>query len=274
MIFLDGKMVEADAVLMESLAPGVVEGKGVFETMKVYQGRILFLQEHLVRMQRGLKLYGLRQPYSLEKIKKYFYIVIQRNGLKNARIRISVWRKEGRDQKHMAIVAQATPIILGARYRKGITAMITLLPRPKTHFSHIKSLDYRIFREAFIEAKAKGYDEAILLNNREELVEGATSNIFFIKKGTLHTPATRCGCLNGITRNRVLQCAKKLGISSRIVFAHKSELFNAEEAFITNSLLGVMPLTRVDSKKIGTQRAGKITMRVLNAYQKFQISGS
>jgi len=272
MLFLDGQIVKANRMLLEMLTPGISERKGVFETMKVCGERILFLQEHFVRMQRGLHLYDIKQPYSLKKIEKYLYQIIQKNSLKNARIRLSIWR-QGSKRCHMAIAAQSVPTISKIQYQKGIAAIVSSIPRLKTRFSHIKSLDYQIFRKALIEAKAKGYEEAILLNTQGEIVEGATSNIFFIHKCVLYTPAVRCGCLNGITRYFVLQCAKKLKIPFRVVCVNKKQLFDAEEVFLTNSLFGIMPLTRVDNQKIGSQRMGKITEKLLNGYQKLQISG-
>jgi len=304
LIFLDGKWVNAKTALLESLTPGVVEGKGVFETMRVEQGRILVLEEHFERLQRGCRLYEIKLPYALKKIKALLDEVIVRNSLKNARIRLSVWRqstsnalisggakraeehyssmfehvqppqKSGRRENHIAIVAQGIKEISSRQYQRGFHAMISSVYRPKTRFAYIKSLDYHVFRQALKEARGKGFEEAIVLNSQKEIVEGATTNIFFVKKNILYTPAIRCGCLNGITRQQVILCARQLGIPCQRVFAEAAQLLKAKEAFVTNSLLGVMPLTRVNQKAIGSGKIGKVTKQLLKKYwENLKISG-
>ena len=166
----------------------------------------------------------------------------------------------------IAIVGEESKGYSPGRYSKGFKVIVSKTRRPKTRFSHIKSMDYGCFRKAFIEAKEKGCDEAILLNNRNELVEGSRTNIFFVKKGILYTPATHCGCLNGITRRIVLRLARQMDIPCKSVIADVSVLRQADEAFVTNAVMGVMPLTVVEGQAIGRKGAGPVTKKLLNAY--------
>jgi len=264
-IFLDGEMVKARPRLIESLVPGIVQGKGVFETMRLFNGTIFMLEEHLGRLFRGLKTFKIQPPYSKGKLKQYLYQTIKMNTLKEARIRLAVWKTDQR--LHIAIVCQNIGKRSDAKYKEGFKAILTDVQRNKTRYSNIKSMDYSCFRTAFQKAQEEGCDEAILLNNRRELVEGSRTNIFYIKDQMLFTPAVKCGCLSGITRKIVIQCARRLKITCRAVAADIGDLLKSDEAFVTNSLIGVMPLTVIDGKMIGRGKMGPLTQKILQTYQ-------
>lgn len=264
-LFLDGRMIRASDKLVESLTPGVVQGKGVFETMRVCGGAIFALEAHMIRLLQGLKTLNMRMPCSRKQLKKYLDRVIRVNHFKEARLRLAVW-KEGRSLR-LTIVGQDTVGYSAHKYKKGFKAVISDIQRKKTRFSHIKSMDYGCFRQAFMEARRRKCDEAILLNNCKEIVEGSRTNVFLIKKGVLYTPATRCGCLNGITRQIVISLARQMNISCRAVAVDVRRLQQADEAFVTNSLMGIMPLTVVAGKEIGRGEAGPLTQKLLRAYR-------
>jgi len=264
-IFLDGRMVKADKARLKSLSPGIVSGRGVFETMRLCQGRIFALEDHLSRMSRGLGLFKFRVPYPKKRMKEYLYQTARRNHLGDARVRLAAW-KEGK-RFRISVVCEARPAPSRDKYEQGFTAAVSEIRRNKTKFSHIKSIDYHPFRQALLKARSKGCDEAILLNNRGQLVEGATTNIFFVKNKVLYTPAVRCGCLNGITRQIIIKCAREAGISCKAVMVGITRLRSADEAFLTNSLMGVMPLTVLDGRFIGNGKIGQVTGMLLNAYR-------
>lgn len=264
-LFLDGKIVKATAALLHATTPGVVKGQGVFETMRVARGKVADLDEHLARLSRGLRLLKMRAPYSKDKLARCLGRTLAANGLRRARIRLAVW-KEGR---RVRIAIACRPLIgyTDRQYKKGFKAVVSEIKRRKTRFAHIKSLDYGIFRRAFLEAKRVGCDEAVLLNSRREIVEGSRTNIFFVKRGILYTPAVKCGALNGITRRQVIRCARKEKIPCRAVAADVRKLLGADEAFVTNSLIGVMPLTVVAGRPVASGRAGPVTRKLLRAYR-------
>ncbi len=264
-IFLDGRMVEVGAKIVDALAPGVVSGRGVFETMRVHQAKISLLEDHLTRLSKGLKILRVRAPYSKKQLRQYLNRVVRVNHFKEARLRLAVWKEQKRTR--IAIVGQAFKGYSRNQYDKGFKAVISSIRRPKTRFSHIKSMDYGCFRRAFMEAKKKKYDEAILLNSRKEIVEGSRTNVFFIKGDVLYTPATHCGCLNGITRQAIIRSARQLHVSCKPIAAGVQRLVHADEAFVTNSLLGVMPLTSLGGKQIGRGKAGPLTQKLLSIYR-------
>ena len=135
-------------------------------------------------------------------------------------------------------------------------------------------MDYGLFREELLKARNSGYDEVVFLNKHGQLVEGATTNLFFVKNNILFTPAVACGCLNGITRQIIKQCASQAGIRCRPIRAGVSRLAQADEAFLTNSVIGVMPLTQLNGYWIGGGQTGPITFRLLQAYQEFLIKSA
>jgi len=263
-IFLDGKIVKAGPGMIEGLAPGNVGGIGVFETMRADGDAIFALDRHLDRLFRGLKVLRIRSPYSREEWRRNLARILKDNALKSARVRLAVWKERARVR--IAIVCQDSPRFINGQYIKGFKAAISGVRRPRSRYSHIKSMDYRIFRLAYQEARRQGYDEAILLNNRGEIVEGSRTNVFFVEKGVLCTPKISCGCLNGITRQIVLESARALGIPCRTDRANARQLATAQEAFLTNSLIGVMPLTGLNGRLIGRGKAGDLTRRIMDAY--------
>ena len=116
-IFLDGDMVRADQDFVESLLPGVISTKGVFETMRVHEDKILFLQQHLRRMFRGLKLYGLVMPYPVKKLTQYLYQTVQKNNLRKARVRLAIWQQNGRLRTSIVCQPQRGPFPI--HYQQG-----------------------------------------------------------------------------------------------------------------------------------------------------------
>lgn len=264
-IFLDGRMVKAEETLIESLAPGIVEGDGVFETMRVINGTIFALDGHFDRLLRGLKAYRIRSPYSREKWAYYLYRTIRMNALKDAAIRLAVWKEKKR--LRIAIVCRDIGAAGPRHGFKGYRVLISSIVRKKTRFAHVKSMDYCLFRRAFEEARRKGYDEAILLNSSGEIVEGSRSNVFFVKSGVLYTPKIVCGCLNGITRQLVIRLAGQLKIPVKRVLAVSRQIVQADEAFLTNSLIGVKPVVAVNRKAIGKGKAGPLTEKLISGYE-------
>lgn len=258
-IWLDGKWIEAKPSLLQSLTPGVLKAKGVFETMRVREGKVVLLAAHLKRMSRGLKVLNLPRPGSFAAIRQNIRQVLEADCLKEARVRLMVWQKGGR--LHHAIMAEPFQPPAARQYVKGFKVMLTNGHRRKTPVP-IKSLDYRIFRKSLQKARSAGFDEALLLNSKSELVEGSRTNIFLVKDNCLFTPPVESGCLPGVTRQVVLERARRLKLRCVAKTLNAQDLFEADEAFLTNALIGIMPLTRLGPRKIATGKPGPITLRL------------
>ncbi len=265
-IWLDGKWVEAKPSLLQSLTPGVLKSKGVFETMRVANGKVVLLDVHLKRMSRGLKVLDLTRPKSLFTIRGQISQLLKVNRLKNARARLMVWQKAGR--VHCAIICEPIKPLTARQHSKGFKGMLVNEHRRKTSVP-IKSLDYAIFRDSLQKARAAGFDEALFLNRKGDLAEGSRTNIFLVKDKVLCTPPITSGCLPGVTRQAVLERARKLKLRCATKPLKAQDLFEADEAFLTNALIGIMPLTGLDKQQIGTGKPGPVTLRLREAYDRF-----
>jgi len=267
-LFLDGFMIPTSKSFLDSLSPGVLPGRGVFETMRSYGGKIFLLEEHLSRLRRGLRLLSVKMPVSAEKIRKHLYLTLNANGLRDARLRLTVWEQKGNPR--ISIAALPYRPYPREKYEEGFKAVIADVRRnEKSKFSRIKSIHYLPLAIALRRAEAKGNDETIFLNRRGFLCEGSRSNIFYVKDGVLLTPDLSCGCLDGVTRKIVLKIARNLKIKYKEVCALPENLTCADEAFLTNSLLEIMPLTFLQGVMIGKGRIGEITSKLLSSYRSF-----
>lgn len=258
-LWLDGKLVEAKPSSLKSLTPGILKAKGVFETMRACRGQVALLGSHLKRMSRSLKVLKLASPASVSTIPEHIARLLKVNRLKNARVRVMVWQKNGR--AHVAILCEPLKSPSVRQYREGFQGMLTNGHRRNTS-EPVKSLDYGIFREGLRKARAAGFDEALFLNYKGELVEGSRTNIFLVKDNCLFTPPIESGCLPGVTRQAVLTRARRLKLRCAAKTLKAQDLFEADEAFVTNALIGIMPLTRLGQKKIATGKPGPITRRL------------
>jgi len=154
-------------------------------------------------------------------------------------------------------------------YEKGFRAVVSSIRRnSQSPLSRLKSANYLENMLAKQQARAAGVDEAICLNEKGLLAEASMSNIFLVDDGILRTPGEESGILPGITREVVLELASQLGINTFEQDISLDELFQAQEAFLTNSLMEIMPLTEIDGKPVGSGEPESVTRRLMASYKK------
>ncbi|HLF19011.1 MAG TPA: aminotransferase class IV [Candidatus Omnitrophota bacterium] len=264
-IYLNKNYIKVDGATFEALLPGNLEGEGAFETMRSYDGKIFAFDDHMKRLKRGLKHFHMIIPLSGKQILWVINELSRRNKLKNARVRVIVWRHN--NQKFISISCQPLKLPSSKKYKTGFNVMTARYGRSRQGKSDVKSIDYRMLRKIFREAQSKGFDEAVLLNGKGEIVEGTRTNVFFVHNGRLYTPALGCGCLNGITRQKVIQCARSRKIPVKAARAPLKQLMSCDEAFLTGSTLEVMPVRSVDGRPIGKGKTKKFTQAIQSAYR-------
>lgn len=258
-IVLNSKLIRAAQGLQDELTPGIIDRKGVFETAGVHDGKIFAWDEHVVRLKKGLKLLKIVMPqtekYFLEASRK----VIHKNKMNDCNLRISVWK----DTKiNFAVAARRRQKISAKEFQNGFKAAISPHIHPKRQFSSVKSLEYSLFRKAFIAAKEKKCDEAILINGSKNVVEGSRTNLFLVKNGRIITPPVSSGCLNGVARNYIIALCRELKNPCDVKNFKVEDLMNADEVFCTNSSLGLMPITAIDHQKIKQGKIGPISYQL------------
>jgi branched-subunit amino acid aminotransferase/4-amino-4-deoxychorismate lyase len=234
-IFLDGKYFKVSPQIIEAFTPGIFKAKGVFETMQGQKGEALDTALHLKRLRAGLKILGIKTPSINPSVLKE---VLRRNHQARGRVRLIVWRAG----KQTHVLAAALPYKIPTKkiYR---VCLIKTNRSANDRLADLKSLDYELFARANTQARAQGFDEALLLNRSGIIFEASRANIFWIKDKILYTPPLSSGCLNGITRQQVIKHAKNLKISVKERNLTPEILKKSDAAFLTNSLIGIKPIS-------------------------------
>ena len=265
-VYLDNKIVSQSKGLIPGFDEGFLVGQGLFETMRCYEGKIFSLERHLRRLIKSCPVLDIEAP-SRERLEKAVLSVIQRNHLTNASLRLNVSKKK--EGSCVFVFARRLSLPSLAQYKKGFSVALYEDERiGLSILNGVKSLNHYFYSRLSHRARREGYDEALFLNCRGEVVEGSRTNIFLVKGHKISTPGFSCGCLPGVTRAIVIELLKRLKIpvTERKVFPQ--ELIRQDELFMTNSLIEVMPVTRLEKQPVGTGRAGRVTKEIMAAYKK------
>jgi len=274
-IYYDSKFLKESEVHLSPFNRGFNFGDGVFETIRVYSGMVFRLEEHIQRLFKGLEVLGIENGSDISSIGKAVKGLIRENGLSDACIKITAFREEcpGLDPVPGSKVCFLIVSSLFDHKRKrklegGITAGIVSIRRNQTSpHVFIKSLNFLENILGRREAHKRGFDEAIFLNNLEIVTEGSISNIFIVKDSVLFTSPADVGILKGITRDVVLEIAGDEGVKCCEEPFKTEDIFAADEAFMTNSLMEIMPLSIVEGRKIGEEFPGKTTVDLMRIYR-------
>ena len=270
-VFLNGRFVERGEAAAPALDRGLLYGYGLFETMRSYGARVFRLEEHYRRLVEGAAVLDLPPAFTLDDLRVAIDALLERNGLADAYLRLTVTAgpapDDGGASPSILLVARPLSGYPPALYRRGTAAVTGSSRRNEASpLSRIKSLNYLDNLLAREEARHKGADEAILLNTRGLVAEGGASNLFLVSGGRLLTPGLDSGALPGITRAAVLELAPAAGLPCAECDVEAATLAGAAEAFLTNSIMGVMPLTRLDGRPIGSGRPGPVTGAIRRLY--------
>lgn len=276
-IYLNGKLVPEEKALVSVFDHGFLYGDGIYETMRAYRGIVFLIDEHIKRLFRSGNLIRLKIPQSEEEIKKSIYRTLKKNNLKDAYIRLSISRGSGEIGLDPELCKEPTFVIITKRfkeypeelYRKGVTVSIVNTRRnaPEALNPKIKSLNFLNNILAKIEAKEAGTYEAIMLNYRGYLTEGTITNIFFVKRGSIFTPSIEAGILDGITRDLIIRVAERNGKNVKEGLYTPEDLYSADEAFITNTTLEILPVIKIDKNVIGKGIPGSVTKDLHRRYR-------
>ena len=276
--YLNGQFVDEACATVSVFDRGFLYGDGVFETMRTYDGRIAWPEQHLERLFQSAEMINLYIQQSRCTFKKILHTLIKRNKLSNAIIRLTLTRGIGLasleirpDIPHTTVItARPYQPFPSTYYSEGVAlAIVTIQRIPIASVPpRIKSLNFLNNILAKEEATQKGMFDGIMLNQHNQLTEATTSNLFLVSGGELFTPAVTCGILEGITRNVVLSLAQSNKIACHQQPLAVDKLYAADECFLTNTSMGLMPVTRVDGHVIGTGRPGKLTTYLQQVFQR------
>jgi branched-chain amino acid aminotransferase len=281
-IYLNGRLIPRFEAKLSPFDHGFLYGYGLFETMRAYNGRIFRLDSHITRLRCSAESIGLVHSIlttdeGKQSLKAACMATLEENELKDARVRLTVSAGEGDITPDPGTCSSPTVLITARnlvpsppeKYETGFKAAVSFLRRnSQSPLSRLKSTCYMENVLARMAAKAAGYDEAIFLNEQGYLAEGSTTNIFLVSHGELVTPSFESGVLPGITRDAVLEIARTSNIKATERWVELNELIEAEESFLTNSVLELMPLVSIEGRPVGSGKPGKLTRDLLFAYRK------
>jgi branched-chain amino acid aminotransferase group I len=270
-VFLNGRFVERREAAVPALDRGLLYGYGLFETMRSYGGRVFRLEGHYRRLSEGAAVLDLPPALTLDELRATVDALLESNGLADAYLRLTISAgpapDDGGASPSVLLVARPLSGYPPDLYQRGMAAVTSATRRNEASpLSRVKSLNYLDNLLAREEARRKGADEAILLNTRGFAAEGSASNVFLVSDGRLLTPGLDSGVLPGITRAAVLELAQEAGIACAEGEVEATTLAGAAEAFLTNSIMGVMPLTRLDGRAVGGGGPGPTTRAIRHLY--------
>ncbi|MBE3569128.1 MAG: aminodeoxychorismate lyase [Bacillales bacterium] len=274
-VYLNGHFVEKEKAMISPFDHGYLYGLGVFETIPTYSSHPFLLDDHLERLNEGLKELRIRTSITRKKALDIIQELCRRNGLPDSSVRLNV--SAGLGEMGMQIEPYHRPTILVfQRPLKPLQAMrekeavLLTLPRntPETG-KRLKSHHFLNNVAAKWEMGKSVEQEGIFLTKEGHLAEGIVSNLFWIKDGTIFTPCLQTGILDGITRRFIIELAQRLHIPVQEGYFFPEELDHAEEVFLTNSIIEIAPIRNIGERFYpGTQ--GKYVRTLWEEYERYR----
>ncbi len=281
-IYVNGRMVPKNQAMVSVYDHGLLYGDGVFEGIRIYKGQIFKCGQHMDRLWRCAEMIRLRIPVSRDDMVTIMRDCVEANNLKDGYIRLVVTRGFGTlglDPRKCPVagvicIADQIALYTPEQYEKGMKIIVAKRPRTPVECldPRLKSLNYLNNILGKVEAIDQGCDEAIMLNMKGFVGECTGDNIFVIRDGTVFTPPTESGILEGITRRFVMDLCADMDISCNVKNMRPEEVKTADEVFLTGSAAEIIAVTQIDDIKIGHGVEGPITKRLRQAFRKVVTS--
>ncbi|HEX9620071.1 MAG TPA: aminotransferase class IV, partial [Polyangiaceae bacterium] len=265
-VSIDGQLVDPQQARVSVLDRGFLYGDSVFETLRTYAGSPFALGEHLERLEESARRVLIRLPVEQRALSEEVRAAIAAAGNPESFARVMVTRGVGelgldpgsaRDPLRVIIVAPLVPPD-PRQYAEGVPVITYRAQRigEATGSEGAKVGNYLTAVLAMREARAAGAVEALILGSDGCILEGSTSNVFFVRGRTLVTPPLASGILAGITRAHVLSIAAELGLETELATVRKDDLEALDECFISSSIREILPVVRIDDCTIGSGAPG------------------
>lgn len=280
-IWFDGQLVPWREAKVHVLTHTLHYGMGVFEGVRAYhtesRGTAIFrLEDHTRRLFNSAKILGIPMPFDAGTLNAAQRQVVRENGLHEGYVRpLAFLGSEGMGLRadglrtHVIVAAWEWPSYMSPEALElGIRIRTSSITRHHVNITMCKAKatgNYTNSMMALREALQCGYDEALLLDPEGYVAEGSGENIFIVNRGVLYTPELT-SCLDGITRETVIELARECGYEIREKRITRDEVYVADEAFFTGTAAEVLPIRELDNRVIGSGRRGPITTRLQNLY--------
>lgn len=267
-------MLEAANACIAPVSSAMLYGRGVFTTVAIYNGKPFLWPEHWHRLKDHAERLNVDCTGANERnVGEAMGKLVAVNQVKHGRARVILLARSGRDvwKAKKAGARKTDLLIMTNEARKISAAGLSLAVSPHrcntlSPLVGIKSLNYLDRVLSREEAQSRDFDEAVMLNERGEIVSATMANIFWVKDGTLHTPATSTGALAGVTRGAVIKMAGKQFIPLIEGVYELADLTEADEIFLTSASYGVAPVTTFDFRRYSVV-AGSVCARLTDAFK-------
>jgi branched-chain amino acid aminotransferase len=268
-IWLDDKLVDEADAKISIFDHGLLYGDGVFEGIRVYNGRVFELQTHIRRLYESAKVIRLEIPMTKDKLISAVEKTVEANKVVDGYIRLVVTRGIGTlglnpfvcENGRLFIIADSIQLYPEELYEKGmkIISATTVRNHPLAIPPQIKSLNYLNNILAKIEALDNNVPEAIMYNHEGYVAEATGDNVFIVRDGVIYTPPTEAGSLPGITRAVVIRLAKEEKLDVVEKNLTRFDLYVCDEFFLTGTAAEVIGIVEIDGRTIGDGRPGPVT---------------
>jgi branched-chain amino acid aminotransferase len=279
LIRINRQEVDPSVASVSILDHGFLFGDSIYEVIRTVKGKPLAWQEHLARLKNSARRLSLELPWTDEDLSKELdSIVRSAEWSGETYVRLIITRGVGEidlmpttcKSPTLILIAKPIPVPPPDFYEKGVKLCVTNVRRNSRQAMDpgIKSGNYLNNVLAMIEARSKGADDAIMLNEHGNLTECTTSNVFLVKDGVVFTPGLDSGILPGITRGALISVLRKAGISVEEKDLTISDLASADEIFMTGSIKGVMPVGEIVGMVEWSLGVGTMTRKIKTIYDK------
>lgn len=268
-IWLDDKLVDKEDAKVSVFDHGLLYGDGVFEGIRVYNGKIFELEAHLKRLYLSGKVIHLNMPMDLQQLTAAVEETVKANDITDGYIRLLVTRGVGDLGLNPYLCKRGCVIIIASNirlypeelYEHGLKVISSSVMRnhPMAIPPQVKSLNYLNNIFAKIEAIDKGVSEAIMYNHLGYVAEATGDNVFIVNDGVIYTPPVQAGSLEGITRDVVIMLAEKEGIKVVEKNITRFDLYVAQELFLTGTAAEVIGVVDIDGRTVADGKPGPIT---------------
>ena len=275
-IFLEDKLVDEKDAVVSVFDHGLLYGDGVFEGIRAYNGRVFRLDEHIDRLFDSAKAIALTIPLSKAELTQAVVDTCKANEIADGYIRLVITRGKGTLGLNPYLCKKAQVIIIAANiqlypqelYDSGlkIVTVGTVRNHSEAINPRIKSLNYLNNVLAKIEAINAGCMECLMLNTQGQVAEASGDNVFAVKNGVITTPPSWCGALEGLTRKKVMELARKAGYEVRESVMARYDLYVADEVFLTGTAAEIISVVDIDKRPIGDGKPGKVTKQLREMY--------
>ena len=262
-VLLNGRLLDAAEARISPLGDGIMFGLGLFETIKILSGRPVFFSDHFERLRRSAGKLGLTFTAAADELRARCEQCLSANGLGEGSLKIVVFQDTDGPGE---LIATRGKTYLAEHYERGFALKTFPGGQREGKLFSLKTVNYLGNLQAKQAAVAAGCDEALFIDSAGQILEGATSNVFVVKGGEVLTPSLDGRILPGIARSRVLQLLKNV----RECTVPSQLLSGADEVFVTNALLGVMPVTAVDQQRYDLNH-NPVTKALMEAYRRLQL---